>query len=72
MASTTTASAGRLPPMEYMPAAGAEPPNLARHKLDRLRELRAIIDTLHQERESRDPLYAWIIERERADSHRYD
>lgn len=58
--------------MDYTPGASAEPPNLARHKLDRLRELRAVIDTLQQEREARDPLYAWIIERERAESHRRD
>ena len=50
-------------------AAGIEPPGLARHKLDRLRELRAVIDTLRCERESRDPLLAWIVEREAAENH---
>jgi hypothetical protein len=72
MASTTTASAGRFSYLEQAAATGGEPPNVARHKLDRLRELRAVIDTLRHERESRDPLYAWIIERERAENHRHD
>ena len=63
MASTNTACAGRLSFSDYA-AAGIDPPDLARHKLDRLRELRAVIATLRCERESRDPLLAWIIERE--------
>ncbi|HEV7608854.1 MAG TPA: hypothetical protein VGO61_16040 [Steroidobacteraceae bacterium] len=37
-------------------------------KLDRLRELRAAIDCLRAEREARDPLLAWILERERAET----
>jgi len=45
-------------------APGIEPPNLARLKLDRLRELRAVIDTLRCERASQDPLLAWIIEQD--------
>jgi hypothetical protein len=31
-------------------------------RLDRLRELRAVIDSLRHEKESRDPLLAWVIE----------
>jgi hypothetical protein len=31
-------------------------------RLDRLRELRAVIDTLRCEKESQDPLLAWVIE----------
>jgi hypothetical protein len=50
-------------------SAGVEPPNLARHKLDRLRELRAVIDSLHREREHRDPLLTWIVERETRENH---
>ena len=71
MPSTTTAWAGRFSFMDAA-AAGAEPANLARQKLDRLRELRAVIDTLRQDRESRDPLYAWILERERVERHWHD
>ena len=63
MASTNTACAGRLSFSDYE-AAGIDPPDLARHKLDRLRELRAVIDTFRGEHEARDPLLAWIIERE--------
>ena len=37
-------------------------------KLDRLRELRATIDGLRSEREQRDPLLAWILERENSQS----
>jgi hypothetical protein len=66
MASTHTAFAGQI--FNHYAAAGMDPPDLARHKLDRLRELRAVIDTLHRERESRDPLLAWIAERERAET----
>lgn len=46
-----------------------EPPNLARHKLDRLRELRAVIDSLQREREPRDPLLTWIVERDTTGNH---
>jgi len=63
MASTNTACAGRVSFSDYA-AAGIDPPDLARHKLDRLRELRAVISTLRCERETRDPLLAWIIERD--------
>ena len=68
MASTNTAFAGHHSFGDYA-AAGLEPPELARHKLDRLRELRAVIDTLRRESEPRDPLLAWIVEREKTENH---
>ena len=68
MASTMTAFAEQHSFSNYADA-GLDPPELARHKLDRLRELRAVIDTLRRESEPRDPLLAWIVERERIDSH---
>jgi hypothetical protein len=71
MASTSTAFAGHLSFGAYA-AAGIEPPGLTRHKLDRLRELRAVIDSLRCESGSRDPLLAWIIEREETETHRRD
>ncbi|MEO8018522.1 MAG: hypothetical protein ABI769_11960 [Pseudomonadota bacterium] len=37
-------------------------------KLGRLRELRAAIDGLRLEREGRDPLLAWIVAREQAET----
>jgi hypothetical protein len=46
-----------------------EPPDLARHKLDRLRELRAVIDSLQREHEPHDPLLSWIVERDTTESH---
>ena len=46
-----------------------DPPAIAYHKLDRLRELRAVIDTLHREREAQDPLLAWIVQRDAAENH---
>jgi len=71
MANSMTASVGQYSFDDYA-AAGFDPPDLARHKLDRLRELRAVIDTLRDERESKDPLLSWIIERERLENHRHD
>ena len=71
MASTNTACAGRLS-FSDCAAVGIDPPDLARHKLERLRELRAEIDTLRCEHESRDPLLAWIIEREGTEIHPHD
>jgi hypothetical protein len=71
MANSMTACVGQFSFRDYA-AAGIEPPDLARHKLDRLRELRAVIDTLRCERESRDPLLAWIVERERLENHEPD
>jgi hypothetical protein len=49
--------------IDSLPAPRAPSP----YKLDRLRELRATIDCLRSEREGRDPLLAWIVEREKAD-----
>ena len=46
-----------------------EQPTLARYKLDRLRELRAVIDSLHRERDSHDPYLTWIAERKATESH---
>jgi hypothetical protein len=71
MASTHTACTGQLSFSDYA-SAGVDPPELARHKLDRLRELRAVIDTLRCASESRDPLLAWIIEREGSETHGRD
>lgn len=71
MACTMTAFAERLT-FGDCAAAGIEPTDLPRHKLDRLRELRAVIDTLRCERESRDPLLAWIVEREAVESQSRD
>jgi hypothetical protein len=34
-------------------------------KLNRLRQLRAVIDSLRSERAAHDPLMAWILEREK-------
>jgi hypothetical protein len=68
MASSVNATIGQHSFGDHA-AAGFDPPHLARHKLDRLRELRAVIDTLHREREARDPLLSWVIERERVENH---
>jgi hypothetical protein len=42
------------------------PPSLAgeydQQRLDRLRELRAVIDTLRSDQEMRDPLLAWVVQ----------
>lgn len=40
------------------------PQELGQRKLDRLRELRAVIDSLRDERESNDPLLAWALGQE--------
>jgi hypothetical protein len=68
MANSQTARAEQFSFRDYA-AAGIEPPNVPWHKLDRLRELRAVIDTLRHECESRDPLLAWILEREDTENH---
>ncbi|HEU4781458.1 MAG TPA: hypothetical protein VFS58_16370 [Steroidobacteraceae bacterium] len=49
-----------------------QPLDLERHKLDRLRELRAAIDTLRCGKESQDPLLAWIPEREGTENRHHD
>jgi hypothetical protein len=43
-----------------------------RLKLDRLRELRAVIDTLRHECEAQDPLLAWVVEREKTENRHHD
>jgi hypothetical protein len=45
---------------------GDLPGELAQFKLNRLRELRAVIDSLRCEREARDPLLSWVVEQEKA------
>lgn len=40
------------------------PAELEQHRLDRLLELRAVIETLRSEQAGRDPLLAWVIEQE--------
>ena len=58
----------------YLHAVPRTPAPLAleRHKLDRLRELRATIDALRQEKTSQDPLLAWVIEQEQQDPSHSD
>jgi hypothetical protein len=45
------------------------PPDVTGHKLDRLLELRAVIDSLRREQEFLDPLLNWIVERETPENH---
>jgi hypothetical protein len=46
--------------LEHLPT----PAELEQHRLDRLLELRAVIETLRSEQAGRDPLLAWVIEQE--------
>ena len=69
MASSYSACVGRPSVVNFTPDAT---PSLQHHKLDRLRELRAVIDTLRDERETHDPLLAWIADREKTENHRRD
>ena len=46
-------------PLQALPADLA-PEEVTQHKLSRLLELRAVIDAMRHERESRDPLLAWL------------
>ena len=41
-------------------------------RLDRLRELRAVIDALRHEKESGDPLLAWVLEDNRSGNTQSD
>jgi hypothetical protein len=61
MASQQASTATRLALVDLPPRVFPEGPN----KLDRLRQLRAVIDSLRSEREACDPLIAWILEREK-------
>jgi len=47
-------------------AAGDAAEAIAQQKLTRLIELRAVIDSLRCEHESRDPLLSWVIATERS------
>jgi hypothetical protein len=58
MASPNTAFTQRLDPTDF-----------AGQKLDRLLELRAVIDCLRRERESDDPLLDWVVARETTENH---
>jgi hypothetical protein len=61
MANSLIACEGRFSPMArsaWREATDGSP----RHKLDRLRELRAVIETLHREREAQDPFLAWLVD----------
>lgn len=60
-----------ISPLAYS-ASREAPDGSPRHKLDRLCELRAVIETLRCERAAQDPLLAWIIEQEREDIRRRD
>jgi len=63
MPNSLMACEGRFSPATC--SAQREAPNGSpHHKLDRLRELRAVIESLRCEPEARDPLLTWIIERE--------
>lgn len=44
------------------------PAELEQHRIDRLRELRRTIDALRHEQATSDPLLAWVIQHERAES----
>ena len=61
MASQQASAAARFalvePPRCVLPAGPS--------KLDRLRQLRAVIDCLRSECEAHDPLIAWLLEREK-------
>jgi hypothetical protein len=58
------AAANRLTVIHQL-ACSLSSSELEQLKLARLRELRSTIDALRSEREARDPLLAWAIERER-------
>jgi hypothetical protein len=63
MASLLPARAASL--VAFSPS-GDVPGELAQFKLSRLRELRAVVDSLRCEREARDPLLSWVVEQEKA------
>jgi hypothetical protein len=66
MASFVSGSAQRHQHIEFSPA-GLAGEAIAQHKLTRLLELRAVIDSLRSEHESRDPLLSWAIAAEKAE-----
>ena len=61
MASQQVSAAARFALVEPPPCVLPAGPS----KLDRLRQLRAVIDSLRSEYEAHDPLVAWILEREK-------
>jgi hypothetical protein len=61
MATQQASAAARLALVDPSPRGLPAGPN----KLDRLRQLRAVIDSLRSEREAHDPFMAWILEREK-------
>jgi len=71
MANSLIACEGRFSPVASS-AWREAPDGSPRHKLDRLRELRAVIESLRSERAAQDPLLAWIDEQERHDIRRRD
>jgi hypothetical protein len=60
MASQHASTASRYAPLDPVPLPRPD-------KLDRLRLLRATIDSLRSEREAADPLLAWVLEREKTE-----
>ena len=58
-----SASANRLEVLNLLPSVPT-PADLEQRKLDRLLELRAVIETLRSEPASEDPVLAWFIEQE--------
>ena len=40
------------------------PAELEQRRLDRLRELRAVIESLRSERAGKDPLLCWVVDQE--------
>jgi hypothetical protein len=67
MASLLSARVERAQRVAYSPCA-IPSEALEQHKLNRLLELRAVIDAMRCEREARDPLLSWVKERERAEN----
>ena len=51
-------------PLQVLPP-GLAPEEVMQHKLSRLLELRAVIDAMRHERESKDPLLAWVRSHDR-------
>jgi hypothetical protein len=54
--------------LEIMSFDPCTPQELEQRRIDRLRELRAIVDALRCERETADPLLAWVRDQEHRDS----
>jgi hypothetical protein len=65
MASISPARTASLELLALSPC-GVTAGGVAQHKLSRLLELRAVIDSLRCEREARDPLLSWVMAREKS------